>query len=306
MSPEPESHKPDPFLYQVSLYGIILGLVIIFFQIEASGLLTSGRSIVLNDNILALFITGCLLTLFSFMCMRWFQYGRLCLVDPGLTGDFWGNNSLSVKILVITIIGFNTLVILLLFLSLPDFLKSHDETLPVLVLLLCGGIDLVLWFMYRTMKARERGESVSPVNHTKILLYTTGVAGFVIIIGMEWYYQQVPDSEKTLFMIGQFLALGVILYASYVIRQGSQTGELLIVPKEMAEYLKITRWRYGRLIKTAIILNAIVLLTFALIADQTVPLDLGIWYWIWLGGILWIVNTMIVILAMLMYPDPSD
>jgi hypothetical protein len=160
--------------------------------------------------------------------------------------------------------------------------------------------------MYRTMKAREKGESVSPINYTKNLLYAIGVAGFVMIIGMEWYYQMVPDSEKTLFMIGQFLALAGILYVSYVIRQGSLTGELLIVPKEMVEYLRITRWRYGGLIKTAIILNAIVLLTFALIADQVVPLDLGIWYWIWLGGILWIVNTMIVILAMLMYPDASD
>jgi hypothetical protein len=80
----------------------------------------------------------------------------------------------------------------------------------------------------------------------------------------------------------------------------------LFIPKELVERLKNTRMRYGGLIKFAIILNAVVLLVFALTAAHLIPLDLGIWYWIWLGGILWVVNTMIVILAMLRYPDASD
>jgi hypothetical protein len=308
MSPEPKSTEPNPFLCQLSYYGIILGLVIIFFQMEPIGLLSPTRGFVLNDNILALLIIGFLLTLFSFICLRWFQYGRLCLVDPEFIKDLWGNSSPSVKILIITIIGFNALGILVLFLLLPVALKNpnHDSTMLYIILLLWGGIDAILWFMYRTMKAREKGESVSPINYSKILLYGIGLAGFVIIFGLEWYYPLIPDSEKTVFMIGQLLVLAVIIYASYVIRQSMQTGNLLFVPKELEKHLNTTRLRYGGLIKIAIILNAIVLLMFALIADHHIPLNLGIWYWIWLGGILWVVNTMIVIMAMLMYPDASD
>jgi len=308
MSQEPESHETNPFLCQLSYCGIILGLVIIFFQLEPIGLLSPTRGFILNDKILALLIIGFLLTLFSFLSLRWFQYGRLCLVDPELTRELLENNSHSVKILIITIIGFNALGILSLFLQLPLALKSqnHDRTILYIILLLWGGIDAVLWFMYRTLKAREKGESVSSINYTKILLYATGLAGFVIIFGMEWYYQKIPDSEKNYFMLGQLLVLAVIVYASYAIRQGAQTGKLLVVPKELEENLKITLMRYGGLIKIVIVLNAVVLLMFALIADHIIPLDLGIWYWIWLGGILWVVNTMIVILAMLMYPDASE
>ena len=308
MSPEPESHESNPFLCQLSYYGIILGLVIIFFQLEPIGLLSPTRGLVLNDNILALLIIGFLLILFSFICLRWFQYGRLCLVDPEFIKDLWGNTSPSVKVLIITIIGFNTLGILVLFLLLPVALKNpdHDRTRLYIILLLWGGIDAILWFMYRTMIAREKGESVSPIKYTKILLYAIGLAGFVIIFGLEWYYPQIPDSEKSIFIGGQLLLLAVIVYASYVIRQSAQTGKLLFIPKELVERLKNTRMRYGGLIKFAIILNAVVLLVFALTAAHLIPLDLGIWYWIWLGGILWVVNTMIVILAMLRYPDASD
>jgi len=286
MSSEPDSLKSNPFLNRVSWIGISLGLIIIYFQLEASGLFSSPRSFVLNDGIIALLISGSLIAITSFFCMMRFKYGSWCLVDPEFSAQLRGNTSLSIKALIVAMIGFNVLSILLLLLSLPWIFKNQDKTTLYLFFGLWGSIDLVLWFVYQTIKAGERGEPTDSENTKKLLIYAVTFTGAVLLCGIGWYINRLPDPVTPLIWIVLIGIVAAIGYASLIVRRGLQTGQWLLFPMEVEEHWDTILTHYSGFLKIGILFNAIVLLTFTLIAIHLLPIDPGNFYWFWLLGIL--------------------
>jgi hypothetical protein len=125
---------------------------------------------------------------------------------------------------------------------------------------------------------------------------------FIYISGLLDFFIHTLSSEIQILI--SLIAI-TLFYGLYTIIEGKRTGHWQAVPQVVKDHFHTIWTYYGGLIKTAIIVNTFVLLLFGLIAAHLIPLDLGIFYWLWFGGILWGVNIIFVILAMLVYPESS-
>ncbi len=114
-----------------------------------------------------------------------------------------GNISLTVKILIGALIGINVLAILFPIANLSWF---HDFIVPLAIFVLLGISDIMFFYMYRVMKARNQSE---PAFSFEDILNIIPIAYFFVLLyiwGLRVYYLTLPTWSNRTVLLLLFLA----------------------------------------------------------------------------------------------------
>lgn len=260
MSTEPDSKWPYQLLILIIEFGLICGLFITYFELVDSGFFSQSRNFILGEEGTFFLVIGVILSIGSFIVLMLCKYAGMFKVDPRLSAECQGKVSITVKILIGVLIVINVVAVLFPITNLSWF---HDLLVPLVIFVLLGISDVVFFYMYRVMKARNQNEpafsledrlNIIPIVYFFLLLY---------IWGLRVYYLTLPTWSNRTVLLLLFLATVPIFYIAYIIRRGLETNKWLLVPEELKESLHIIWARYGNLLGIAIFFILFVLLVFA-------------------------------------------
>jgi len=237
----PKIHKPkatsflgssrDDFVeYILNYVGLALfglAFLLIFFELNDSGIFSASHGFALSQGGMQLLSLGIISAFFAVVCLVGGNYRKLCNATSEIHSELKGNYPRSEKLVVVTLVAFNVVAALTFLLVFYQYLFiTGDLIIFYIFLVLWGLVNAILFFMYQGEKAQDHGDVTYFQVHRRELMpkLVSGFA-FISLCGMLMYgaYHHYDDSPVlgTLFL---FSAM-VVVFVADIIRIKTKTNQ---------------------------------------------------------------------------------
>jgi membrane protein YdbS with pleckstrin-like domain len=190
--PEESKNFSINALSTLSFLGIWLGLFIIYIQLNAAGLLSLKAGNTTGNVNITFCILGAVIVAISFLGFMRCKYGIVCLLPPEFSQSLRGNESKTVKAIVILILVFVPLSVVFVMVML----KYHDEH-PSNYLFYVANIAwtiifIILLFLYNKFRKINPESPMISEDTRSLLGKLLGAAEFLALVPILLYFESHP------------------------------------------------------------------------------------------------------------------
>jgi hypothetical protein len=172
--------------------GIWLGLFIIYIQVNAAGFLSLKPGNTTGNVNITFCILGAVIVAISYLCFMRSRYGIVCLLPPEFSQSLRGNESKTVRAIVISILAFIPLSVVFVMVML----KYHDEH-PSSYLFYVANIAwtiifIILLFLYNKFRKINPESPVISEDTRSLMGKILGAAEFLALVPIILYFESDP------------------------------------------------------------------------------------------------------------------
>jgi hypothetical protein len=220
MPDEPDLNASTPRAVTLSQVDCGVGILIMYFSISSSGIFSSTRSIVMNDQSIAYFIIGLLIVTGSYLCYMRFRYNTWCLMPPEFSSVLKGNGSASVKVVVYAIIIYNFLYVPVAILGVNRSYNPANTKNLGLLLGFWVVLNVILLRVYQMLRGRDSGKPIEPGTSKKLAISAILLVAFLAIISLEGYFDQIKNPDDPFSEVPLIIISILICYFTYNVFRG--------------------------------------------------------------------------------------